>query len=318
MTTEEGEGEERAEARATRDARSATAEGFGANSRASSRRRMKKLKVLAHMKTTSAHLTPGRRQSPSFANADARDDCETPFRAYKDAEPFLFALARKMKKEKKELKIYDPYYCAGSVKSHLRALGFERVYNENEDFYAKIAARETPEFDVLVTNPPYSGDHFVKILEFCRDSRKPWMLLLPNFVCRKSYYAPSIGADAKPLFLIPSATKPYRYWAPGRQGFETRAKGTTPFETFWYMNFCGILDAEETRAWWIKKYKAHSTCDIPALDEALPQQQRLQKRPNPKVRALLASKGVKTTTTTSGVYFDPERAAKKRKLVSRE
>ena len=58
------------------------------------------------------------------------------------------------------------------------------------------------------------------------------------------------------------------------------AKGTTPL-TLWYVEFAGVLDPAEQRVV-VKKYKAHSTCDIPALDDALPQQQRLQKRPNPR------------------------------------
>jgi len=272
----------------------------------------KRAKLLAHLSVkSSGTVTPANKQALAFENADEADHCETPFKAYRDIEPFLFALAKALKKTKSELRIYDPYFCEGSMVAHLNALGFENVYNRNEDFYERVATKTTPEFDVLVTNPPYSGDHFKRILSYCRACGKPWLLLLPNFVCRKSYYAPSIGDAAKPLFLIPDPAKPYRYWAPGRKGFDVRAKGTTPFETFWYIEFAGVLDPEEQRAWWLKKYKAHSTCDIPALDQALPQQQRLQKRPNPKVRAILAAKGVKTHTTTSGIYFNPEKAKKR-------
>lgn len=292
--------------------RTVDAPGSKAASKAA-RKREKQAKMLAHLSVKSATVTPSTKQALAFGDVDDADHCETPFKAYRDIEPFLFALAKALKRTKGELKIYDPYFCEGSMKAHLRALGFESVYNENEDFYEKVATRSTPEYDVLVTNPPYSGDHFKRILEFCRDSNKPWLLLLPNFVCRKTYYAPSIGAKAKPMFLIPDAAKPYRYWAPGRQGFETRAKGTTPFETFWYINFNDVLDAETMRTWWIKKYSAHSTCDIPSLSDALPQQQRLQKRPNPKVRAILASKGVKNITSTQGLYFDPAKAAHKKR-----
>ena len=306
----------------------ATREGDGAREgeersaepkrRAKSTKRAKRERVLAHLSVKSSGVvTPATKAALAFADADEADHCETPFRAYRDVEPFLFNLAKAMKKEKKTLRIYDPYYCEGSMVAHLNALGFENVYNRNEDFYEKVATKSTPEFDVLVTNPPYSGDHFKRILSYCRDSNKPWLLLLPNFVCRKSYYAPSIGDAAKPLFLIPDDAKPYRYWAPGRQGHEIRAKGTTPFETFWYIEFAGVLDAQQQRAWWLKKYAAHSSCSVPALDEALPQQQRLQKRPNPKVRAML--KGAqKSTTTTTGVYFDPAKAKARKKKRARD
>ena len=30
----------------------------------------------------------------------------------------------------------------------------------------------------------------------------------------------SVGSNVNPLFLIPDPLKPYRYWAPGRKGFE--------------------------------------------------------------------------------------------------
>lgn len=39
---------------------------------------------------------------------------------------------------------------------HLNALGFAHVYNRCEDFYAKAKAG-LPEFDILLTNPAYSG-----------------------------------------------------------------------------------------------------------------------------------------------------------------
>lgn len=40
---------------------------------------------------------------------------------------------------------------------------------------------------MVVTNPPFSGDHLPKVLRFCsrRDS-KPWFLLLPNYVYLKA------------------------------------------------------------------------------------------------------------------------------------
>jgi hypothetical protein len=33
-----------------------------------------------------------------------------------------------------ELRIYDPYYCDGSVIRNLAELGFTNVYNKKEDF----------------------------------------------------------------------------------------------------------------------------------------------------------------------------------------
>lgn len=39
---------------------------------------------------------------------------------------------------------------------------------------------------MLVTNPPFSGEHVPKILSFCaRQGAKPWLLLMPNYVYLK-------------------------------------------------------------------------------------------------------------------------------------
>ena len=64
----------------------------------------------------------------------------------------------------RELCVYDPYYCQGAVRRALVALGCApgRVLNENADFYAAVEARRVPAHDLLLTNPPYSGDHKVK------------------------------------------------------------------------------------------------------------------------------------------------------------
>ena len=297
-------------------------------------------RLMQHLSLRAEATTPVQSRDHPF-EVDAADHCETPFAAYQDVEPFLFRVALALRKPKEKLRIYDPYFCEGSVAKHLARLGFTNVYNENEDFYAVIEEGRVPEHDVLLTNPPYSGDHFRKILEFCGRSRKPWLLLLPNFVCRKTYYQPSLGLPSgpedgedpiqkkekkeKPLFLIPDPTRPYRYWAPGRAGFEERAKGTTPFETFWYVHFGGLCAHADVRAWWLKKFQPHSTCALPDPNEALPQQQRLQKRRNPRARMIAAAKsrderrpdaGAKRETS-NGIYYDPEkarRAAETRRL----
>ncbi len=41
---------------------------------------------------------------------------------------------------------------------------------QKRDFYADVRKGRVPEYDILVTNPPYSGDHKERILKFCMDS----------------------------------------------------------------------------------------------------------------------------------------------------
>ena len=242
----------------------------------------KQRKLLEHLSLKATTTTPSKSSSHPF-DVDASDHCETPFQAYKDIEPFLFRIALSLKKTNAIFKIYDPYFCEVYLKEHLKRLGFESVHNVNEDFYENVEKNTIPEYDVLLTNPPYSSDHFKRILNFCGTSEKPFFLLLPNFVCRKTYYASEITSRKKePLFLIPDELRPYRYWAPGRKGFEERERNNA-FHNFG-ISSSDAIDKNEIRSWWLKKYSPHSRCELPAPEESLPQQQRLQKRSNPNKR----------------------------------
>ena len=58
------------------------------------------------------------------------------------------------------------------------ALGFASTINKNEDFYAARAAGTCPEYDVLMTNPPFSGDHIEKVHRYAVKSAKPWFILV--------------------------------------------------------------------------------------------------------------------------------------------
>ena len=71
---------------------------------------------------------------------------------------------------------------------HLNSLGFNNVINQPIDFYAAIKKGSVPEYDVLVTNPPYSEDHIPKLLDYVSQSDKPYLLLMPNYVCTMPYY----------------------------------------------------------------------------------------------------------------------------------
>jgi hypothetical protein len=115
---------------------------------------------------------------------------------------------------------------------HLAELGFTNVYNKCEDFYAVQARGAGPEFDVLITNPPYSGDHVERILRFCVASGKPWFLLVPNYVYRKPFYTPCLR-QASPIYLTPA--KRYGYQSPSflRSDLKKGDLATSPFLSFW-------------------------------------------------------------------------------------
>jgi hypothetical protein len=150
--------------------------------------------------------------------ADSDDHCETSHVAYMHVAPILSYIATRIGREcsSSTLKIYDPYYCAGTVIQHLAKLGFQNVYNKPEDFYQVIQEQRLPHHDVVVTNPPYSGDHFERLLKFLCDNdnnndkkKKPALLLIPEHLSKKKSIQQYLD---KFFFLTPPER--YFYWTP--------------------------------------------------------------------------------------------------------
>mmetsp|Transcript_8288 Transcript_8288/g.12328 ORF Transcript_8288/g.12328 Transcript_8288/m.12328 type:complete len:378 (-) Transcript_8288:2-1135(-) len=171
------------------------------------------------------------------------DHCETPLEAYSDIKIILKKIAKKLctenKKKSKHLAIYDPYFCNGSMVEKLNSLGFRNVYNKMEDCYSVWKKNSTPDFDVLVTNPPYSGDHIEKLMKYVTGDalgERPWLLLMPEWVHKKDYFLQCIGKKCRPLYLVPK--KRYVYLPP--PGFREKTssdthKKSSPFTSYWYI-----------------------------------------------------------------------------------
>ena len=172
---------------------------------------------------------------------DPDDHCETPQLAYEHIVPVLSTLANALQlSTPDELKIWDPFYCAGGVANHLHTLGFPHVYNENEDFYAYDHGKTSgpKKYDVLITNPPYTAEHIPSLLEFCKTSGKPCLLLLPNY-CLHKYekqmraLTTGLGDD---LFYVWSKSR-YKYKSPKLARDKDKARKdrvTSPFVSFWF------------------------------------------------------------------------------------
>jgi hypothetical protein len=147
--------------------------------------------------------------------ADAGDHCETSPTAYSHVAPLLLLVAQRLGKEPKDLQIYDPYFCAGGMVQHLKALGFENVYNVAEDFYQVIAEGRVPAHDVVITNPPYSGDHFDRFLDFLKcNNNKPCFFLLPDHFSEKPAYQEANKTWSKDAVAHLSTPERYHYWTP--------------------------------------------------------------------------------------------------------
>jgi hypothetical protein len=227
---------------------------------------------------------------------------------YVDIEPFLFGLAIQMKSNKARLRIWDPYYCEGSVVRHLGRLGFSSVRNENSDFYATIAEGSVPPFDVLVTNPPFSGDHIERFLSFAAGLSQPWLALLPQFVAQKKFFrefaaAASAAGRESPVFVGPLHTA-YVFTAPaaapggssplvpdapeGRRALDVDGGSVRVFAGKFQCVWFGCLGAHRSAvlSWWRKKYEGRPgvTAVLAESDPAALPQLVLAKRPAPSER----------------------------------
>lgn len=167
---------------------------------------------------------PGKVASCHPFESDPSDHAETPFVAYADVAPMISQLATALGKRPKHLGIYDPYFCEGSVIENLGSLGFDNVHNENTDAYAAWEAGSAPAHDVLVTNPPFSGDHIARFFSYLTavrlSLRAPWLALMPEYVARKPYYRAYVDSCAAagvpaPVFVGPR-TSAYTFTAPRR------------------------------------------------------------------------------------------------------
>ncbi|CAE7193508.1 unnamed protein product, partial [Symbiodinium necroappetens] len=126
------------------------------------------------------------------------------------------------------------------------------------DFYAVNEEGRVPKHDVLLTNPPYSGEHVEYLLRFCRSNAKPFLLLMPNYFCSKDFYDDALGGTSQSvLYLCPR--KRYFYWTP--KGLRTRSKvqsqhageggnRTSPFISFWYIDLSPLMSAKALMRWW--------------------------------------------------------------------
>jgi hypothetical protein len=204
---------------------------------------------------------------------DYNDHFETPARAYDDIFPLMeYILAGKQKHDSRkrpsiaeptqhkqgrtgETIIYDPYYCAGRAATLLNDV-FQRsktstpirIQHEKRDFYHDIKQNTIPQYDILVTNPPYSGDHKERCLDFAVSQLKrygrPFFLLMPNYVAMKEYFRKTVleGSGSKKeiqtFYIAPSSTSPYEYDHPDGTGYQV-----SPFASVW---FCGLAYTERT------------------------------------------------------------------------
>ena len=124
------------------------------------------------------------------------------------------------------------------MKDNLKAVGFPRVHNVPVDCYKTWSTGiGYPEFDILVTNPPYSDDHIPKLLRHVCSRNfgsRPWLLLLPTWVHKKGYFKSLVTVPC--FYIVPK--KRYVYHPPKQFRAKKNSdvhKKSSPFISMWYV-----------------------------------------------------------------------------------
>lgn len=174
---------------------------------------------------------------------DPADNCETPLEAFVHIAPVLQKIAQRNKIAKTNLKLWDPYFCQGAAEMRLRSLGFHGAVNQDVDFYGLLKvnnetfetsspgegarlggvitdgnkrnntskkienpnASSIPPHDILITNPPFSGDHCKCLVEYMlkQSEAKAFAILAPEYVHRKTWFAPLAKRFPQMFFVVP-------------------------------------------------------------------------------------------------------------------
>jgi hypothetical protein len=222
---------------------------------------------------------------------DYNDHFETPLRAYEDLLVWMKEEAKVSRKSIEDCVVYDPYYCAGGMVPMLKGkLGFKKVINENVCFYETIENGRIPAHDFLVTNPPYSGDHKTKLLDYLSSTarsatalKRPFALLLPAYTATKSYWRDFTAKHASScLYLMPKDR--YEYVHP-----EGTGKEIPPFYSCWFLGNCAVSLQTLKEAY--SSSSSSSSRNVIALDSVEEMARRnyvtLERRPSSKRRKKL-------------------------------
>ena len=179
--------------------------------------------VAAQTTAASAPVAPAKNCHGHTFSSNFLDHFETPRNAYADIAPLLRALGASSHK------IYDPFYCKGTMKRYLASLGFPNVINRNEDFWDILRRRAFPPHDIIVTNPPYSDEDKFRTVEFAVRSKTPAFVLLPSYCGNKSWLKRACGENFDRVFVVrPDGDYQYTH-------IEDKGHKASPFHSSWFV-----------------------------------------------------------------------------------
>jgi hypothetical protein len=114
------------------------------------------------------------------------------------------------------IRIYDPFYCDGKCKKYMEEV-FPTCSIIHED---KDAFTWVPDFDMIITNPPFSNKYY--ILQWLIDTGKPFACLLPmSCLLTKKFFAIRGHDEFQIIFSNERIKYEYKGEEAGRANFES-------------------------------------------------------------------------------------------------
>jgi len=115
--------------------------------------------------------------------------------------------------------IWSPFYCDGKQKEYFKELGYD-IIHEDKDFFSY-----TPEYDLLIDNPPFSKKN--EILNKLNDLDKPFILISPSMMLSYKYFQTNFK-DKNIQLIIPYKRMNFKHLNSNKKNY------SPPFASFYY------------------------------------------------------------------------------------
>ena len=115
--------------------------------------------------------------------------------------------------------IWSPFYCDGKQKDYFKELGHD-IIHEDKDFFSY-----TPEYDILIDNPPFSKKN--EILNKLSELDKAFILICPSMMLSYKYFQTNFK-DKNIQLIIPYKRMNFKHLN------STKKNYSPPFASFYY------------------------------------------------------------------------------------
>ena len=115
--------------------------------------------------------------------------------------------------------IWSPFYCDGKQKEYFKELGYD-IIHEDKDFFSY-----TPEYDILIDNPPFSKKN--QILDKLNDLDKPFIIICPSMMLSYKYFQTNFK-DKNIQLIIPYKRMNFKHLNSSKKNY------SPPFASFYY------------------------------------------------------------------------------------